>query len=156
MRAFILAAGEGTRMWPLTDTRPKPLIPLGNKPIIEHILDAVVDAGIDKITILIGYEGRKIVEKYRSEYRGAEIRYEYQKDRRGTGDAVLYAEKYPDEKFLIINGDLYFEPEIIKNIVQYDAAVVGVYKEDASQYGLLVGEEFLERVDEKVPGSSGM
>ena len=156
MRAFILAAGEGTRMWPLTDTRPKPLIPLGNKPIIEHILDAVIDAGIRDITILIGYEGRQIADRYGYEYKGARIDYLYQKERKGTGDAVLYAEKYKDDKFLILNGDLYFEKGALSEILRYENAILGVYREDASNYGLLVGEEKLEEIKEKVPESSGL
>ena len=156
MRAFILAAGEGTRMWPLTDTRPKPLIPLGNKPIIEHILDAVIYAGIRDITILIGYEGRQIADRYGYEYKGARIDYLYQKERKGTGDAVLYAEKYKDDKFLILNGDLYFEKGALSEILRYENAILGVYREDASNYGLLVGEEKLEEIKEKVPESSGL
>ncbi len=156
MRAFILAAGEGTRMWPLTDTRPKPLIPLANKPIIEHILDALVDNGIEEISILIGYEGRQIAERYGYDYGGATIDYVYQKERRGTGDAVLYASKYNDEKFLILNGDLYFEKDAISEILNYDNAVLGVYKENAEPYGLLIGNENLEEIREKVPNSSGL
>ena len=156
MRAFILAAGEGTRMWPLTDTRPKPLIPLANKPIIEHILDAIVEYDIKKISILIGYEGRQIAERYGHYYRGADIDYVYQKERRGTGDAVLYASKYKDEKFLILNGDLYFEKRAISEILKYDNAVLGVYKENAEPYGLLIGNENLEEIREKVPNSSGL
>jgi len=156
MRAFILAAGEGTRMWPLTDTRPKPLIPLGNKPIIEHILDAVIYAGIKDITILIGYEGRQIADRYGYEYKGAKIDYIYQKERRGTGDAVLYAERYKDDRFLILNGDLYFEKKALVEILRYENAILGVYREDASNYGLLMGEEKLEEIKEKVPESSGL
>ena len=156
MRAFILAAGEGTRMWPLTDTRPKPLIPLANKPIIEHILDALVEAGIEKISILIGYEGRQIAERYGHSYKGAKIDYVYQNERRGTGDAVLYASKYTDEKFLILNGDLYFEKSAISDILEHDNAVLGVYKDNAESYGLLIGDENLEEIREKVPGSSGL
>ena len=156
MRAFILAAGEGTRMWPLTDTRPKPLIPLANKPIIEHILDAIVESGINRISILIGYEGRQIAERYGYSYRGAKIDYVYQKERRGTGDAALYASKYDDEKFLILNGDLYFEKDAISKILDYDNAVLGVYKDNAEPYGLLVGNGNLEEIREKVPGSSGL
>ncbi|ADD08091.1 bifunctional sugar-1-phosphate nucleotidylyltransferase/acetyltransferase [Candidatus Aciduliprofundum boonei] len=156
MRAFILAAGEGTRMWPLTDTRPKPLIPLANKPIIEHILDALVEAGIEKISILIGYEGRQIAERYGYSYKGAKIDYVYQNERRGTGDAVLYASKYNDEKFLILNGDLYFEKSAISDILGHDNAVLGVYKDNAESYGLLIGDENLEEIREKVPSSSGL
>ncbi len=155
MRAFILAAGEGTRMWPLTDTRPKPLIPLANKPIIEHILDALIDAGLENISILIGYEGRQIVEKYGYEYRGAKIDYVYQKELKGTGDAVGYAAKYPDDKFIFVNGDLYFEKKAIEMLLPHNNGVLGVYREDASPYGLLIGEDYLEEIKEKVPESSG-
>ena len=156
MRAFILAAGEGTRMWPLTDNRPKPLLPLGNKPILMHILDAVVEAGIDKIGILIGYGGQKIVDEIGREYRGAKIDYVRQEEMRGTGDAVLHAEGFPDEKFLVINGDLYFQGDVIKRVIKEESAVVGVYREDASSYGLLIGDGYLEEIREKVPGSSGL
>ncbi|EDY35597.1 Nucleotidyl transferase family [Aciduliprofundum boonei T469] len=143
-------------MWPLTDTRPKPLIPLANKPIIEHILDALVEAGIEKISILIGYEGRQIAERYGYSYKGAKIDYVYQNERRGTGDAVLYASKYNDEKFLILNGDLYFEKSAISDILGHDNAVLGVYKDNAESYGLLIGDENLEEIREKVPSSSGL
>ncbi len=156
MRAFILAAGEGTRMWPLTETRPKPLIPLGNKPLILHILDAVVDAGVDSIGILIGYEGQKVVDVVGHSYRGVRVDYVRQDERRGTGDAVLHAKEFDDEKFLFINGDLYFQGDILKEVMRYDDAVVGVYREDASPYGLLVGDENLVEIREKVPGSSGL
>ena len=155
MRAFILAAGEGTRMWPLTDTRPKPLVPIANKPIIEYILDSLVAYGIKKISILIGYEGRKIADRYKYEYKGATIDYLYQEKRRGTGDAVMYASKYKDDKFLIINGDLYFEPDAIVKLLKFDNAVLGIYMKDASPYGLLVGNEHLKEIKEKVPNSSG-
>jgi len=156
MRAFILAAGEGTRMWPLTDTRPKPMIPIINKPIIEYVLDAVIDAGVDKIGILIGYEGRRIVERYGNSYRGVKIDYVYQERRMGTGDAVLYAERFPEEKLVVINGDLLFDSKIISELLQYDNAVLGVYREHAEHYGLLVGADTLEEIREKVPGSSGL
>lgn len=156
MRAFILAAGEGTRMWPLTETRPKPLIPVGNKPIIEHILDAIVDAGLEKIGILIGYEGRQIAEKYGGEYRGAKIDYVYQKERKGTGHAVLHAEKFPEERFLVINGDLFFNGSAIKKMLNYENAVLGIYKEHADAYGLLLGEENLKEIREKIPNSKGL
>ena len=153
MRAFIMAAGEGTRMWPLTERRPKPLIPLANRPIVEHIMGAVVDAGIRKITILIGYEGRKIAARYGYSYRNAKIDYIYQERRLGTGHAALHAEKYKEEKILFINGDLYFDAEIIKEMIKHENAVLGVHKEDASQYGILRGEERLERIEEKVKGA---
>jgi len=156
MRAFILAAGEGTRMWPLTDTRPKPLIPLGDKTILENVLDAVVDAGVDSIGILVGYGWKRIEERIGREYRGVKVDYVLQEERLGTGHAVLHAEKFPDERFLILNGDIYFQADILKKVLESENAVVGVMKEDASSYGLLVGDGRLEEIREKVPGSSGL
>ncbi len=154
MRAFILAAGEGTRMWPLTENRPKPLIPLANRPIIEHIMDAVIDAGIERITILIGYEGRKIAERYGYSYRGTDIEYIYQKERRGTGDAILYAEKYDEGEYLFINGDLYFEKRAIKAILDSGAnSILTVFREDAEDYGIVEGKNYLVEIKEKVSGA---
>ena len=153
MHAFILAAGEGTRMWPLTENRPKPLIPLANKPIIEHIMDSLIDAGVKKISILIGYEGRKIIEKYGYSYRDAEIEYAYQKERRGTGDAVLYAEKFNDDEFLILNGDLYFGTDAIKEILKSGSnSLLSVFVENAESYGAISGDKYLEKIREKVKG----
>ena len=153
MRAFILAAGEGTRMWPLTENRPKPLIPLANKPIIEHIMDSLIDAGVKKISILIGYEGRKIIEKYGYSYRDAEIEYAYQKDRKGTGDAVLYAEEFNDDEFLILNGDLYFGTDAIKEILKSGSnSLLSVFVENAESYGAISGDKYLEKIREKVKG----
>ncbi len=153
MRAFILAAGEGTRMWPLTENRPKPLIPLANKPIIEHIMDSLVDAGVKKISVLIGYEGRKIIERYGYSYRDAKIDYVYQKERRGTGDAVLYAEKFDDEEFLILNGDLLFGKDAIKKIIENGSnSLLSVLVEYAESYGAMMGREYLEKIKEKEKG----
>lgn len=153
MRAFIMAAGEGTRMWPLSETRPKPLIPVGNKPIIGHILDALADAGFNKAGVLLGREGRKIVEKYGYEYRGIRIDYRYQEERLGTGNAAQYAEEYAEDRILFINGDIIFDKGMINLIKVEKNAIIGVFREDAERYGVLNGEEHLERIEEKVPDS---
>ena len=152
MRAFIMAAGEGTRMWPLTETRPKPLIPVANKPIIEHIFDALVNAGVNKIAVLVGYDGRKIIDRYGHRYLDAEIDYVYQERRMGTGDAALYAEKFDDEKFIFINGDLIFDGSLLKKIIGKENAVVGVFQEDAENYGILEGDTHLVKIKEKEKG----
>ncbi len=149
MRAFIMAAGEGTRMWPLTENRPKPLIPVGNKPIISHILDGVLDAGIERVTILIGREGRKIVGQYGYSYKGVPIEYKYQEKRLGTGNAALYAEECSEDKIVFINGDIMFDRAILKQIKEENNAILGVFREDVRRYGVLKGDEYLDRIEEK-------
>lgn len=153
IRAFIMAAGKGTRMWPLTENRPKALIPILNKPILQHILDAVIDAGISKITILVGYKGDRIIKMFGENYRDSRITYEYQEVQKGTGDAVKYLRKYPEKKFLILNGDIIFEPSIVRELMREDTAVTAVMKENAEDYGLVVGEEYLARIEEKRKGA---
>ncbi len=153
MRAFIMAAGEGMRMWPLTENRPKPLIPLVGKPIIQYILDAVIDSGIEHISILIGREGRKIVSAIGHVYRDVRIDYRHQNQRLGTGNAAMYAAEFTDERFIFINGDILFDPGMIKEVLNEENAVVGVFREKADAYGTLIGDDRLERISEKVPNS---
>jgi len=55
--AVILAAGEGRRLEPLTNRRPKPMVPVANRPLLEHVVEAVAAAGIDRIALVVGYRG---------------------------------------------------------------------------------------------------
>ena len=61
-RAMIMAAGLGTRMRPLTDTRPKPLVQVGGKALIDHAIDRLVDAGVTKIVVNLHYKAEMIKE----------------------------------------------------------------------------------------------
>jgi bifunctional UDP-N-acetylglucosamine pyrophosphorylase/glucosamine-1-phosphate N-acetyltransferase len=62
MECVILAAGEGTRMRPLTTERPKVMLPLANRPMLEHLVRAVTEAGITSITLVVGYGEREVRE----------------------------------------------------------------------------------------------
>ena len=104
--ALILAAGKGSRMWPLTKSYPKPLLPLCGSPIIEHQITALRNVGVAKINILIGHRMKEISdlagngEKY-----DVEINYIVQNEQKGTGHAVSLAEKHIDGEFFCLNGD---------------------------------------------------
>ncbi|HEY3422887.1 MAG TPA: sugar phosphate nucleotidyltransferase, partial [Methanocellaceae archaeon] len=64
MQAVILAAGEGTRMRPLTQNKPKVMLPIANKPMLEHIIDAVKAAGIEDILLIVGYRKESIMDYF--------------------------------------------------------------------------------------------
>src|SRR5207244_11876799 len=64
MKAVVLAAGEGTRMRPLTANLPKPLLPVAGKPFLRHGLEALRAAGIKELAILIGWQGHRIRERF--------------------------------------------------------------------------------------------
>src|SRR2546425_5216454 len=82
MKAVVLAAGEGTRMRPLTANLPKPLLPVAGKPFLRHTLEALRSAGISQVAVLIGWQGHRIRESLGDgEALGLSIAYEEQTER---------------------------------------------------------------------------
>lgn len=145
MKAVVLAAGKGERLWPLTETRPKPLLPIANKPIIQHTLEAIVDGGIRQIVLVISYKGEAIQEKFGdgSSFK-CEIEYVKQQTPRGTADAVASASgKLKDEdRFVVVYGDDYYEKQAVKGFLvkadENEGITVATAKvEDASQFGVV-------------------
>src|SRR4051812_12350183 len=107
MKAIILAAGKGKRMGTLTHSTPKPLIKIGQKTILEHLLDSL-PRRVDEIIIVIGYRGDQIQKFIGTAYEGRPIRYVIQKKLDGTARALLLTRhlfKDPRERFFIIYGD---------------------------------------------------
>lgn len=108
MDAIILAGGKGTRLKPLTDYIPKPLIPINNKPIIEWQIRYLRKFGIDKIIICTGYKAKQI-EDYLEKKAGfgSKIRFSIEKKPLGTGGAIKKAAKMiSGDSFLVLNGDV--------------------------------------------------
>jgi len=84
MKAWILSAGEGTRMRPLTANLPKPLLPVAGKPFLAHTVEALRDAGITELAVLIGWQGRRVKEYFgRGDAFGVKLSYEEQAERLG-------------------------------------------------------------------------
>lgn len=112
MKAVIPAAGEGTRLRPLTADRPKPLVDVAGQPLLAHVLDQLESIGIDEAIVVIGYNGEMIVEAFGRAYGTISITYVEQPERRGLADAVHRAADLIDEHFLVLNGDNVFLEEI--------------------------------------------
>ncbi len=126
MKAVILAAGEGTRMRPLTANLPKPLLPVAGKPFLRHTLEAVARAGIRDVTILIGWQGHRIRESFgRGEDLGLAIDYEEQTERLGTAHAIGRLREHVDGPFLSINGDIVVSGDGLRDLVAHHAKVQG-------------------------------
>ena len=119
MKAVVLAAGKGTRLKPLTNTKPKHLIPVGGKPILEHVLLTLKKAGIHEIYVIVGYKAEMIKDKFSDGSNlGLKIEYIVQPKLLGTADAIKTAQPYVDENFLVVYGDLLFTPKAIVNILR--------------------------------------
>ncbi|PQV42149.1 bifunctional UDP-N-acetylglucosamine pyrophosphorylase/glucosamine-1-phosphate N-acetyltransferase [Methanohalophilus euhalobius] len=105
-------------MRPLTDRRPKVMLPIGNKPILEHIIDEAVDAGIREFVIVTGYMENCIKDYFADgSQKGVSIDYVLQEERNGTGHAIGCAEKYVDDRFIVLNGDMLISSVQIKNLI---------------------------------------
>jgi len=148
MKAVLLAAGEGVRLLPITATRPKHLIKLGGKPILQFCLEAVKNAGIDNVVIVTHYMGDSIRQYFGTgEKLGLHISYVEQKAVLGTGNAAAVAEPYVDDDFVLIYGDLLFGKDAVKDVLQSfehgkTASVVGVVAVDNPEsYGIIELDE---------------
>lgn len=138
MQCVILCAGKGTRMRPLTDNCPKPLIPVCGKPILDHIINALPSI-IDEIIIIIGYRAEQIVAHCGDTYKGREIVYRTQENfAGGTGDALMCAKGVLRGKFLFLNGDDVQGKDTLKKAVVLDHVVLGFHSDTPERYGVLV------------------
>jgi bifunctional UDP-N-acetylglucosamine pyrophosphorylase/glucosamine-1-phosphate N-acetyltransferase len=118
MKAFILAAGEGTRMRPLTANIPKPLLPVAGKPFLLHTLESLRENKITDVTILIGWRGRRVREFLGDgSEMGLNIDYEEQERRTGTAHAIGLAKEHVDGPFLSINGDVVLTHNSIQGFI---------------------------------------
>ncbi len=104
MQAVILVAGKSTRTYPLTLTRPKPLLPIAGKPAIEHLLEHL-EGLVDEVILIVGYRKEMIQQKLGNQWKNIKITYAEQKEQKGTGHAVLVAEPYIKDRFIAMNGD---------------------------------------------------
>ena len=119
MKAVILAAGEGTRLRPFTLTRPKHLIPVGGKTAIEHVLDAIRNAGVSEIVVVVHYKAEQLKDFLGdgSEF-GLSIEYIHQAEMKGTADAIKTVESNVAEDFLLIYGDILTTPEAARSVIK--------------------------------------
>jgi UDP-N-acetylglucosamine diphosphorylase/glucosamine-1-phosphate N-acetyltransferase len=119
MKAVILAAGKGTRLHPVTLSRPKHLIPIGGKSIIEHALSTLKNAGIKEVIIVVNYLAEALKRRIGDGTTfGMEISFAVQKELRGTADATGCVESFTEDPFLLTYGDWLTTSEAITRILK--------------------------------------
>lgn len=126
MQAVILAAGEGQRLRPLTFTKPKVMLPIANKPILEHLLNELIKAGIDELILVVGYKDEKIRNYFGKEWNGISIKYTMQRKQLGTADALKTTSHLINDEFLMLNGDAIVSSEDIAKIIETNGNVMAV------------------------------
>jgi glucose-1-phosphate thymidylyltransferase len=138
MRAIIPVAGEGTRMRPHTLTNPKVLLPVGDKPIIAHIVQKLIDDGVDEIIFIVGYLGDLIEEYIKNTFKIVSHFVE-QTEFLGLGHAIYTASNFLDKKpTLIVLGDTIYDADLKPIIVNQEHAI-GVKKvESPERFGVAV------------------
>jgi len=152
--AVVLAAGEGTRLRPLTRNRPKPMLPAGDRPILEYVFDALVDAGMDTLVCIVGYKHDRVQDHFGPTYRDVPVEYVRQHKQLGSGHALLQARAAVDGAPLVVNGDRLVEAAMVEQVCadfeRHDpAASMAVLEHpDAGQYGAITLQN--EEIDELI------
>lgn len=160
MKAIILAAGEGLRCRPLTLTRSKVMLPIANRPILEHVINSLEKNGINEIILVVGYEKERIMDYFEDGLNfGVKITYVEQKAQLGTAHAIEQAKRFigpEDSEFLVLNGDNMIEPKTIADLLnnhEGEASLLTVRMEDTAGYGVVLKErKKVTQILEKRPG----
>jgi UDP-N-acetylglucosamine diphosphorylase/glucosamine-1-phosphate N-acetyltransferase len=162
MKAVVLAAGRGERLIPLTETRPKHLLPVGGVPILERSLRGLAGAGVEEALLVTHFMEERIREHFGDgSGLGLKISYAMQDEMRGTADAFRVAEVFAgDEEFLGFYGDLYVAPGCFKTLIgahrRGETTLCAVPVEDPSQIGALRldGDRVTDVVEKPAPGEA--
>jgi glucose-1-phosphate thymidylyltransferase len=158
--AVVLAAGEGTRLRPLTEHRPKPMLPAATRPILTVVLDALVEAGVTDLHVVVGYGRDRVQDAVGATHRGVPVHYHGQAQRLGTGHALLQAAGVLPERFLVVNGDEVVDADLVRAVREtHDGTtpvtLAVVESAEAPRYGAvrLDGDRVTELVEKPGEGA---
>ncbi len=144
MKAVVLAGGFGTRLRPLTYSRPKSMLPIGPKPVLQYVIESLSDSGFDDIIVTTNYLPEQIQEYFGDGSRfGVSLRYPKEETPLGTAGSVKNAERYLDETFALIQGDNITDIDMAEQLKYHKSknalATLSVMKANAPwKYGVVV------------------
>jgi glucose-1-phosphate thymidylyltransferase len=159
---IVIAAGEGRRLRPLTRYRPKPLLPAAGRPLLEYVLDALVEAGVTDLHLVVGYRRDRVQEHFGSSYRGVDLAYHVQDRQLGSGHALLQAREAADSAFLAVNGDQIVDPAMVRTVREAHgdaiATLGAIASERAPEYGVveLDDDRVTHMVERPADGTGGL
>ena len=137
MDAVILAAGRGRRLRPLTDTRPKALLPLGVQTVLDRLCTQVAPH-VDRIVIITSYLGGQIEDHVGAAAKDTPVVYVEQPERRGTADALAQVADVVTGPFILLNGDLVVEPAFVESLIGGSGWSLCVKEvDDPERYGVV-------------------
>ena len=147
-----MAAGTGTRLMPLTKTRPKAMVDIAGKPLLEHTFEQIakLTPQVTQIILVTGYQETAIKEYFKEQFQGIPIQYVTQHERLGTGHAVLVTEEHMTKnttnttnstkgigQFLVINGDDLYHYKDLHALTKYPNCILLKEVEDVSAFGVV-------------------
>lgn len=163
MKGVLLTAGEGTRMRPLTLTRPKTMLQVGGKPILQYNLEALKDAGIKDIVMVVGYKMEAIKDYFGDgSLFGVNIKYVTQEERLGTAHAINSVRNEINSEFVVLNGDIIVDPKLIMDLIskykssEASSILMLTEVEDPSSFGVVEIESGIIKniVEKPAPGEA--
>ena len=136
VQAVILAGGEGSRLRPLTKNRPKVLLPAANRPLLLHLLDSVVAAGVRDITVVVGYKSEQVLHTLASY--PIQVQTVVQKKQLGVMDAVSAASRVLHaDRILVLAGDNYLDTDSIRRLISEKNAILTSPSAMPAEYGVI-------------------
>ena len=159
MKAVVLAGGFGTRLKEAVPDLPKPMARVAGRPFLEYVLDRLACAGINSVTLSVGYRSDVIIQHFGNKYRNVNINYAVENEPLGTGGAIALALRGEKDTALVLNGDTFLDinyDKLIKWYSQKPVAVSVVLKEvsDAGRYGTVVvsDDRITEFAEKRIAG----
>lgn len=153
MQAIIPLAGKGTRVRPHTHSRPKPLLRVGNRPVLSYVVDQLVESGVTELICITGHLADQIESYLAREYPGLEKRYVEQVEQRGTADAIRLARPLIRGPVLIVFVDTIFDADLslIESRPEDDGIIWAKEVEDYQRFGVIVTDDdgYMSRIVEK-------
>lgn len=165
MRAVVLVGGRGSRLRPLTDVTPKPMLPVGHRPMIARLVDRLASAGVDEVTLALGFRPEPFLEAFPDGRCGdVRLRYAVEPEPLDTGGAIAFAARFAgiDDTFVVVNGDVMTDLDVSQLVAFHrargaEATVHLTPVEDPSAFGVVEIVEdgrVLRFVEKPAPGET--